>query len=138
MSFYFFRPWKCQKLAQKVGKTHNSNSKSGKNLKFVNLMFTNSLFNMSFTKYINLYLCHIYMINKNTDLKSNWSWISLLLPVINLKIHGILCHQRSGNLDLCNIQAMSDLYRLTGWWYALVSYYHGNSIVNIAGFEAVI
>ncbi len=35
--------------------------------------------------------------NFNSDSKSNWPWISLLLPGKNLKIHGILCHKRSGN-----------------------------------------
>ncbi len=41
-----------------------------------------------------LLLCHIYIINTNTDSKPNGPWNSLLLT---WKIHGILCHKRSGN-----------------------------------------
>ncbi len=32
-----------------------------------------------------LLLCHIYIINTNTDSKSNWPWISLILPGHNLE-----------------------------------------------------
>ncbi len=34
----------------------------------------------SFTFQDDLLLCHIYIINTNTDSKPNWPWISLLLP----------------------------------------------------------
>ncbi len=54
---------------------------------------------MSFTKLFPLHLCHIYIINTNTvihcqiDLDFHCFYLE-----ITWKIHGILCHQRSGNL----------------------------------------
>ncbi len=52
--------------------------------------------NIEFANF-DLLLCHIYIINTNTDSKPNWTWISLLLPGNNLENTGILCHKRSGN-----------------------------------------
>ncbi len=79
----FFQAWN---LHNKLVKTWNFNSKPGKNMKFSNSMFQTSVFKMSFTKIILIYFfCHIYIINRNTDLKSNWPWISLLLPGNNLE-----------------------------------------------------
>ncbi len=68
----FSRPGKCLAFAQKVVKALNFKLKTWKNLKFSNSMFQTSLFKMSFNKNnSDLLLCHIYIININTDLKPN-------------------------------------------------------------------
>ncbi len=69
---------KCENpgmLTQSLEKTWN----------FVNFMFQDSHFKMSFTKNYYIQLCHIYMIRTNTDSKSNWPGISLTLPGNNLE-----------------------------------------------------
>ncbi len=81
---FFSKPRKCLSFAQKVLKTWNFTSKLWKNLKFANSMFQASLFNMSFTKIILIYLFVISTLS-NTDSKPNWPWISLLLPGNNLE-----------------------------------------------------
>ncbi len=75
---YFFstsRPGKCLQCAQKVVKTWI-------------LCFYVSSFTFQDVIYKNnfdLLLCHIYIINTNTDSKPKWPWISLLLPGNNLE-----------------------------------------------------
>ncbi len=53
-------------FAQKVVKTWNFNSKPGKNMKFANSMFQASLFKMSFTKIILIYLFVISTLSTQT------------------------------------------------------------------------
>ncbi len=78
-------------FAQKVVKTWNFNSKHGeKNLKFVN--------SMSFTK---IFLIYFFVISTLSTQTLIWSQIDLgfhwFYLEITWKIHGILCHKRSGN-----------------------------------------
>ncbi len=75
-------------------KNWNFNSKPEKNFNLVNLVFQDSLFKMSFTKYFHLHLCHIYniVIQSQIDLKFHCFYLE-----ITWEIHGISCHQRSGN-----------------------------------------
>ncbi len=79
-------------------KTWNFNSKPGKNLKFANSMFQASLFKVWFSKKkSDLLLCHIYIINTYTDSKPNWPGFDCFYLEVTWKIHGIFCHNRSGN-----------------------------------------
>ncbi len=88
---FFFQAWKMPGIC----------SKSSKNLKFSNSMFQASLFKMSFTKIILIYffvkstlstLSTQTLIRSQIDLGFHCSYLE-----ITWKIHGILCHKRSGN-----------------------------------------
>ncbi len=88
----------CLEFAYKLGKTWNVYSKPCKSLKFVNLMFPDSLFKMSFRKIINLHLCHIYIITmiwSKIDMQIHYFYLK-----ITWKIHEILCHRRIENPDV--------------------------------------
>ncbi len=95
---FFSRPGKCLEFAPKVVKTWNLNSKPGKNVKFANSMFQALLFKMSFTKII---LIYFFVISTLSTLTLIWNQIDLEFHCFYLeitwKIHGILCHKRSGN-----------------------------------------
>ncbi len=86
-------------FAQKVEKRWKFNSKpGGKKLEIYK--FSHSIFtfqNVICKKNEKLHLCLIYIINTNTVLKPYLPVILLLYLEITLKIHGILCHLRSGN-----------------------------------------
>ncbi len=88
-------------ICSKVVQTWNFNSKPGKKkLKFANSMFEASLFKMSFTKIILIYFCVISTLSTHTLIRSE---IDLGFHCIHFiafvwKIHGILCHKKSGNL----------------------------------------
>ncbi len=58
---YFSRPGKCLEFAQKIG-SWNFNPKPGKRMQFINLVFQNSLYKISFTKY----LIQIFVISTQT------------------------------------------------------------------------
>ncbi len=85
-------------------------------------MFQVSIFKSSFTtkKNSHLYLCHIYIISTNTVI---WSQINLefhwFYLEITRKIHGILCHQRSGRNPVLSKQLIMDL--LQNWHAFLVN-----------------
>ncbi len=83
-------------FAQKVVKTWNFNSKPEKNMKLANSMFQASLFKMSFTKIILIYFFVISTLSTQTLIRSQID-LGFHVPGNNLKIHGILCHKRSGN-----------------------------------------
>ncbi len=92
-------PGKCLEFAQKVVKTWNCNSKPGKKpLKFANSMFHTSLFKMSFTKIILIYFFVISTLSIQTLIQSQIDLgFHCFYLEITWKIHGILCHKRSGN-----------------------------------------
>ncbi len=96
-------------LIKKLGKIWNSR----KNLKFANLVlrFT-SFFSRCHLQKKNpdLHLCHIYIINKNTDSKPNWQWISLLLPYL------------PGN-NLENTRNFVSPEKWEPWWWVLDYYF---------------
>ncbi len=95
---FFSRSGKCLECAQKVVKTWNFNLKPGKTVKFANFMFQVPLFKMSFTKIILIYFFVISTLSTQTLIQS---YIDLgfhcFYLKITWKIHGILCHKRSGN-----------------------------------------
>ncbi len=94
----FSRPGKCMQFAQKVVKTWNFNSKPGKNLKFANSMFEASLFKMTFTKIILIYFFVISTLSTQTVFRSKiYLGFHCFYMEITWKIHGSLCHKRSGN-----------------------------------------
>ncbi len=95
---FFSRHGKCLECAQKVVKTWNFNSKPGKNLIFANSIFQASLFKMSFTKIILIYLFVISTLSTQTLIRSQIDLVFHCFYLeITCKIHGILCHKRSGN-----------------------------------------
>ncbi len=95
---FFSRPRKCMEFAQKVVKTWNFNSKPGKNLKFANSLFQALFFNMSFTKIILIYFFIIFTLSTQTPIQSQIDLgFHCFYLEITWKIHGILCHKRSGN-----------------------------------------
>ncbi len=49
-------------------------------VKLVNFVLQDSFLKMSFANEIHLHLCHIYIINSNTDLEPSRPGISLFLP----------------------------------------------------------
>ncbi len=74
------------------------NSKPGKNFKFANSMFQASLFNMSFTKIILIYFFVISTLSTQTLIQSQIELgFHCFYLEITWKIHGFLCHRRSGN-----------------------------------------
>ncbi len=91
---FFSRPGKYLEFAKKNSK----NLKPGKNLKFANSMFQASLFKTSFTKII---LIYFFVISTLSTQRLICSQIDLgfhcFYLEITWKIHGILCHKRSGN-----------------------------------------
>ncbi len=97
---FFSRHGKGLELAQKIVKTWNFNLKPGKKpWKFANSIFQTSLFKMSFTIYIILTYFFVIstlstqiLIRSEIDLGFHFFYLE-----ITLKIHGILCHKRSGN-----------------------------------------
>ncbi len=58
-------------LFQALKKTGIFNSKPGKRMNIITLMFPDSLFKMSFTKIINLYMLYLHCQHKQCDSKSN-------------------------------------------------------------------
>ncbi len=96
---FFSRPGKCLEFAQKVVKTWNFNSKPvKKNFKFENSMFETSLFKISFTKIILIYFFVIFTLSTQTLIQSQIDiGFHCFTMEITWKIHGILCHKRSGN-----------------------------------------
>ncbi len=90
-------PGKCLKFGQKVRKTWNFNSKSGNNLTFVNSVFQDSFFKMSFTQkydfnFVISTLSTQTLIQSQIDLGFHCFYLE-----ITWKIYGILCRQRSKN-----------------------------------------
>ncbi len=78
---FFSRPEKYLEFAQKVVKTWNFNSKPGKKLEICKFYVSGFTFqDVIYKNNSDLLLCHIYIINTNTNSKPNWPWISLLLP----------------------------------------------------------
>ncbi len=69
-----------------------------KNLKFANSMFQVSLFKVSFTKIILIYFFIITTLSIQTQIQSQIDLgFHCFYLEITCKIHGILCHKRSGN-----------------------------------------
>ncbi len=95
---FFSRAGKCLEFAQKVVKTWNFNTKPEKILKFTNSIFGASLFKMSFTKIILIYFFVISTLSTQTliRIETDLGFHCFYLE-ITWKIHGILCHKRSGN-----------------------------------------
>ncbi len=99
---FFSRPGKCLEFAKnKVVKTWNFNLKPGKTWN-LQILFQASLFKMSFTKIILIYFFVISTLSTQTLIDLGfWSQIDLgfhcFYLEITWKIHGILCHKRSGN-----------------------------------------
>ncbi len=95
---YFSRPGKCLEFAQKVGKAWNFNSKPGKY--YIERKFGVSRFTFqdviskkeSFTSFSYLHYQHKHCDFEPFDLEFHCFYME-----ITWKIHGILCHQRSGN-----------------------------------------
>ncbi len=95
---FFSKPGKCLEFPQKVVKTGNFNLKPGKNVKFANSMFQASLFKMSFTKIILICFFVISTLSTQTLIRSQIDiGFHCFYLKITWKIHGILCHKRSGN-----------------------------------------
>ncbi len=95
---FLFQAWKMPGICSKSGKTWNINTKHRKNLKFANYMFQASLFKMSFTKIILIYFFIISTLSTQTLIRSQIDiGFHCFYLEITWKIHGILCHKRSGN-----------------------------------------
>ncbi len=94
---YFSRPGKCLEFAQKVEKPRIL----AENLEKTFFKFGDSRITFQDVIYkakSDLHFSHIYIINTNSDSKSNWYRISLLFPAKNLENTWIyFCHQRSVN-----------------------------------------
>ncbi len=91
-----FQAWNLLKKWGKDGNlTQNLGEKKLEIYKFSLSIFTFQ--NVICKKNEKLHLCLIYIINTNTVLKPYLPVILLLYLEITLKIHGILCHLRSGN-----------------------------------------
>ncbi len=82
---FFSRPGKCLEFGQKVVKAWNFNLKPGKTWHLQILCFNLHFQDVIYKNNSDLLLCHIYIININTDSKPNCHWISLLLPGNNLE-----------------------------------------------------
>ncbi len=102
---FLFKGWKMPGICSKSGKTWNFNSKPGKNFKFANSMFQSSLFKMSFSKIIVIYFFVISTLSTQTLIQSQLDLgFHCFYLEITWKIHGILCHKRSGNPeDICMV-----------------------------------
>ncbi len=85
LSFTFPGLENAWNLLTNCGKTGIGTQYLEKNLYFVNFVFQDSLSRCHFQKKSDLRLCHICIINTNTDSKPNWSGISLHLPGNNLE-----------------------------------------------------
>ncbi len=69
---FFSRPGKCMEFTQKVVKTWNFNSKPGKKLEICKFYVSSCTFqDLIYKNYSDLLLCHIYIINTNTDSEPN-------------------------------------------------------------------
>ncbi len=101
---FFSRPVKCLEFDQKVVKTWNVNSKPGKTVKFANSRFQASLFKMLFTKIIVIYFFLMSTLSTQTLIRSQIILrFHCFFLEITWKIHGIMCHKRSGNPVNCDI-----------------------------------
>jgi hypothetical protein len=78
--------WKMPGIFSKSSKTIEFYLKTWKNRKFLNLVFQDSVFKMSFYKKTHFHLGHIYFINSNTVIRSQkWPGISSNLPRKNME-----------------------------------------------------
>ncbi len=95
---FFSRPGKWLEFAQKVVKTWNFNSKPEK-LEICKFYVSSFTFqDVIYKNNSDLHLCHIHIINTNTVIQRQIDLgFHCFYLEITWKIHGILCHQRSGN-----------------------------------------
>ncbi len=99
---FFSMPGKCLEFAQKVVTTWNFNLKPGKKLEIFKFHVSSFTFqDVIYKNNSDVLLCHIYIINTNTDLKPNWPWISLLLPGNNLENTWNLVSQEKWEPRIC-------------------------------------
>ncbi len=106
----FSRPAKCLEFAQKAEQAWTFLTLK---LKFVNSMFPNSLFKMSFTNKF-IYIYFMSTLSTHTVIRSqiNVGFHCFYLEV-TWKIHGILCYQRGGNpvhVSIC-IRLTKDVFQ---------------------------